>query len=564
MVGRILLAFLTAWLLIGQPPAVGQAPPVIPADDGDLAALASAAASAEAIGGSCRPGGCSPVDCGHASLVEAVLFDTHITLVAMRAPLATARSFALAHFRAVASNLDRTELRQSDIERITILQNALLDTGRVFLSLASISDAVGELQDAVTKSLATPAANEAAFAAEPLKDWPHYVELLSGSIDNIDNLKTLLDTTLRSVTGTGVTAPKLVEGAATVNSVLLDAKSAIVRLRAGDWRGLRNVTQIVGKIGIYFAEERQKALLKELGDLQQIGAAELEAQTTAFLDYQRLGRRTDALETTIAAVERAMTAMAGCTRQCPEPAVEPPPTVARVPVWLGEYGAALLQFNRNIAILTRALRAAPEGAQRLQDSASLSARPIEVRGGETVTATFTAPLCLAPAAAVGLVPAGAAPGAAPMTRQTLGGRTGGTLDFAAPRRSGAYELLLYGIGGVVSDRAGFTVAAPRNEDFAGTWVSDGYACNGATSAQTVTVRVEGGRLVATKTTGNDCIAAGERSWTGRVDGGRIVGRGHVGRIVNGVKEVAWTSLTLEIVDWDTLRGPEGWGTFKRQ
>lgn len=73
--------------------------------------------------------------------------------------------------------------------------------------------------------------------------------------------------------------------------------------------------------------------------------------------------------------------------------------------------------------------------------------------------------------------------------------------------------------------AGFPNAATCGATLSGVWIAEGYTCNGTTYRQEqVSIEQTGQTVVATKITGDDCIAAGDITWRGTFTGNSFTGQ----------------------------------------
>ncbi|HAI69183.1 MAG TPA: hypothetical protein DCM38_07085, partial [Gammaproteobacteria bacterium] len=99
--------------------------------------------------------------------------------------------------------------------------------------------------------------------------------------------------------------------------------------------------------------------------------------------------------------------------------------------------------------------------------------------------------------------------------------------------------------------------ATEEGDLSGTWLGEGYQCGWQVFQEQVQIEQQGNAIVATKITGDACVPAGNRSFSGTLDTANITWTtGFPNRPVCCQKKG-----TLSIVDENTLKG--GGITFKR-
>ncbi|NKB82019.1 MAG: hypothetical protein GKS05_09050 [Nitrospirales bacterium] len=96
-------------------------------------------------------------------------------------------------------------------------------------------------------------------------------------------------------------------------------------------------------------------------------------------------------------------------------------------------------------------------------------------------------------------------------------------------------------------------------DLAGDWIGENYTCDGKWDLL-IRIDVYGEKVIATKVTGEHCVAAGEVTWKGTFAKDRFPVKFRVGRPPE--KPLKWIDAVVEIVDRNTLKARKI--TFRRK
>ena len=90
------------------------------------------------------------------------------------------------------------------------------------------------------------------------------------------------------------------------------------------------------------------------------------------------------------------------------------------------------------------------------------------------------------------------------------------------------SLLVFIVGGLLVVGC---ATIPQGIDLNGKWLGKGYTCPGNLDEdgqqlildEEISISQDGGKVVATKITGDECVKAGEKTWEGKISGNWIEG-----------------------------------------
>jgi len=443
---RIAQLVIVALLLSVSAPASGQSPS-LPPDDNDLRRIASAATqllgrSAECIGGPCIHGNCEVMRQAAAALDHA-----ETLLVLAELWIADGKRDAQRHYQQLMKEIVAKGNRQAYLEKWLAWQDFFQTFGKLMLDLASIADGFEDISAFLSQEMG------------PHTLWTtvlHKIEELDGSFELMNNTLGVMDTLTERLTDEGVPLPQSFKTLLDLKNVASEGKTAFLRVKdalalvrageaAGDEalklagrqqaiRSLRNVAQIVGKIGLVVAQNLQDEMKGEIDELQQLILGEEKAAHDAFMDWQRWAARSEAALAAHDALRGQLARFAPCVSACPLWETRPRPHNG-----FASYGAALRVLNPQLAAMAVELTKLAETLDlEIGIKPALTVERSGYHPRERVTVAFQAPQCLADVGDIRLLESDGGL----LHRIQLFGMARGYVDFAAPSLEGDYRVTL--------------------------------------------------------------------------------------------------------------------------
>ena len=379
-----------------DPRAIGT---LIPATDADLAEAGRAAALLARANSACaeahQRAACVLTPCAARADAARRLAETLSLLRGMEPWLVKARKAALAHYTALMQATIASGERQAYLERWYANAKFLQDLGKLTLAVADLANFAKSfradganlkalLADPSTSDFARTLAradhidqmmgafqNAADVAntligsyrerGEPIPEWLANLSTLKQAASDVKNgARGFLEATslLREAEMLRRHATTVADAAEKARLVKEAAdKAALARTQWSDMR--QAVMQLIGKALVAWSESQLADMQDEIGELQRNIEAEALPIHEAWLDWQRLSMRTDALVEAIAALEGAETGMGACMSGCAAPADAPPPPPAPPsfvdPDGKERWGDALRWYQQQLALATAAL-----------------------------------------------------------------------------------------------------------------------------------------------------------------------------------------------------------------
>lgn len=441
---RFTVLSLVLWLAAAPAAALGD---LLPADDRDLEALARGAQRLLDQAGHCAEGPCRPDDCALIGRAAAALDQAETLIVISEGWIADARRDALRHYLQLMNEIVAKGDRQAYLEKWLAWQQFFQTFGKLMLDLASIADGFEDISVFLSQEMG------------PHTLWTtiaHKAEELDGNFELMNNAFGVMDTLVQQMDERGVPLPDSFKSLLDVKNVASEAKAIVLRVKdgvalaragelAGDealkaagrqqaLRSLRNVGQIVGKIGLAIADSQRKGMEEEIGELASLILGEEETAHRAFLEWQRWAARSEAALAARAALKGQVERFAPCAAACPIADAGP----RRRNDFPG-YGEALRVLNRDLAAAGRELaELAAAFEQEIALPPALAVERSGYRPRERVTVAFQAPQCLADGGELRLLESDGGY----LDRILLGGSTRGYADFTAPGKPGDYSVVL--------------------------------------------------------------------------------------------------------------------------
>ena len=320
------LAFLI-FVVVAAAPSRAEQP--IPPSDADLLRLQTAVESLLASGRQCIGGPCPETNCELASQSAAALDEAETLLLYMQSWVTDARRDALRHYQTLMEEIIRKGDRQAYLEGWLAWQDFFQTFGKVMLDLASISDWIED---------------SSAFLADALgphgkwTDVLHAAEEIDGVLELANNTLGSVDTLAQKLLATGSAIPPAMQTLLDAKNLGSEAKGLALRLRdakrlaeaaasSGDealkiasrqqvLKSLRNAAQILGKIGLMVAESAQQEMKDEIDELARLQGEEQLTASKAFLEWQRVAARSEAILTALETLKGQMETFAPCTAGC--------------------------------------------------------------------------------------------------------------------------------------------------------------------------------------------------------------------------------------------------------
>lgn len=373
---------------------------VVPASDEDLNALRRAAGKLSANNEVCKSGKdqnqCVLADCGAGGDAARRLDETLALLEGMEPHLTTARHAAFAHFKTLMDESIRKGNRQAELEKYHAYAKFLQDFGKLMLTAADLVDFAKNLRgniEELEQFLADPGGGQ----AWKILAKADFADSIVGAVQNTADMA---DGVAQQYRENGLGIPEAVQKASTVKQGLSDAKNAARAYAEGyafvkqaeAWRryattltdatekarileeakgftsqakekfsGMRAALgQLIGKILVAVSESQLADMQEEIKEIESNLAAEEIAIHNAWLDWNRLARRSDALDAAIADLKAARGGMNVCLDGCPAQPASPPPSPPsfKGPDGKDSWGAALKWYRDQIAQAGAALSGA--------------------------------------------------------------------------------------------------------------------------------------------------------------------------------------------------------------
>lgn len=377
----VLVSAIAVFSLAGAPRlAHAQADPraigtVIPATDSDLADLVRAAEGLALANSACDTARaeeqCVLVDCGPRADAARRIDESLALLQGMEPWLAKARKAALDHYtnlmRATIAAGDRQAYLESwhatakfwqDLGKMTLavldlanfaknfradaanLKNLLADPttsdfARVLARADHIDSMMGAFQN--TADVANTLAGNFRERGEPVPEWLSNLSTLKQGASDVKNASrgfleaASLMREAEMLRRHATTIADAAEKARFLKQAADNAARAKIQ-----WSNMRQaILQLIGKALVAVSEQQLAEMQSEINELKANIEAELLPTQQAWLDWQRLSIRTDALFEAIAALESAKAGMGACMTSCPAGEVPPPPSP---PSFVDPYG----------------------------------------------------------------------------------------------------------------------------------------------------------------------------------------------------------------------------------
>lgn len=373
---RRFFAVVLAALLLSASILPAQADNLAPKSNEDLLTVLHAANLAQRQAAACRQIADSGSQCqlnvpcqGATDLVNS-LDNARTSLAAMQPRLQQARKDALLHFQSLQSEYVHNLKNDAAIQKAQAYSKFASDFSKLMFDAASIIDGVQSINDIVQKLKDGDGLNDLDQAILKAKFADQSWEFLAGSQNTIDDLRTAMGKE-------GKIPPDVAKvltvkgGASDVFGALTDFRDKYNELQkeslvnpgafhgpnpahaSGKYSAFRasakSVGQLLGKVGAWYSDKQQAALMDELAENGRVEGALDQASAAAFADYQRLVNRELALEQALDAIRKAYQLADACAAKCPGSlAPAPVPDTSAM-----SYGEALKQYHTKLPSLAQ-------------------------------------------------------------------------------------------------------------------------------------------------------------------------------------------------------------------